>query len=309
MKKLIMTYSLTSSFLECEQRWAYAYIKGLEKRQWKEYYLVGTIFQYGIYLLMRKKDLIYAQKEMEIYLTKYIKDLRKKFTISTDDEKTFVELKAILKGMLHGYFKRYERDLEVEKHIANEQEDVYKINDNQFRIKMDNIVSFKNNWYLHEGKAWGYLSNEKVNNAVKSLQVATYFYLHNDNIDKTGYKKFKGIIFDAVQKPTIKQKIGESYRGYLLRLESYYTNQDSGKKFYKEVFDKPAISYDDWRHTIASAGIRMLKIIKEKKAPIKTFVGCNMCDFNELCYEGETRNNLALYKQNEYMINLRKEKK
>jgi len=305
---LIMTYSLVSSFLECEKKWSYAYVMGLEKRQWKEPFLMGTVFQYGIFLLMKKNDLKYAQKEMEVFLIRYVKDLRKNFTISTDDEKSFIEMKAALKGMLYGYFKRHGRDLTVEKHIANEQEDTYTINGAQFRIKMDNIVSYKNNWYLHEGKAWRYLSSDRVNNAVKSLQIATYFYLHNDNVDKTKYKKFKGIIFDAVQKPSIKQKIGESYRGYLARLEDYYTNDTSGSKFYKEVFDKPAIKYDDWYGTINQAGLRMYKIDEKKQSPIKTYVNCDMCDYNILCYDGETKNNLVLYKKNDYIRKLRGDK-
>ena len=37
---------------------------------------------------------------MEKFLFEYIKNLRRKFTISTDDEKDFVEMRAALKGML-----------------------------------------------------------------------------------------------------------------------------------------------------------------------------------------------------------------
>lgn len=306
MGELITTYSLISSFLKCEQKWYYAYVRGLELRQWKEPYIMGNMFQYGIYLLMKKKDSAYAQKKMEKHLRKHLVELRNKFTISTDDEKKFVEMGVMLKGMLAGYSKRYARDLEVEKHIANEQEDVYKINDVEFRVKMDNIVSFKGNWYLHEGKAWGYLSSDKVNNAIKSLQIATYFYLHNNNVDKTGYKKFKGIIFDAVQKPSIKTKIGETYRGYLKRLEGYYTGVGSEKKFYKEVFDAPKISYEDWRHSVSKATRRMLTIINKKHVPLKTYADCDWCDYNVLCYDGETKNNLVMYKKNDYIQDLRK---
>lgn len=303
-----MTYSLTSSFLKCEQQWAYAYVNGLELKQWKEPYIMGNMFQYGIYLLMAKKDLSYAQKMMEKHFDTHIKELRKKFTISTNDEKDFVEMRVMLRGMLAGYFKRYGRDLEVEKHIANEQEDVYEINGVQFRIKMDNIISFKGNWYLHEGKAWRYLSNERVNNAIKSLQLATYFYLHNDNVKETEYKKFSGIVFDAVQKPSIKKTLGETYRGYLKRLEGYYTGDSSGNKFYKEVFDAPKISYDDWHRSITKASKRMLAIITKNLIPLKTYADCDWCDFATLCYDGETRNNLVMYRKNEYIENLRKGK-
>ena len=308
--KLIMTYSLTSAFLECEQRWYYMYVMGLEKRQWKEPFLMGTVFQYGIFLLMKHKDLKYAQDKMDKFLHEYVKNLRKKFSISTDDERSFVEMKAALKGMLKGYYEHHGRDLEVEKHISNEQEDIYKIPGAQFRIKMDNIVQYKNNWYLHEGKAWNYLNSERVNNAIRSFQTATYFYFHNDNIKDTGYKQFKGIIFDAVQKPSIKQKIGETYRGYLKRPEKYYSDSDSHKKFYKEVFDKPAIVYDDWYHTIITVSDRMRHIINDDyyNRPVKTFVNCSQCDFNEPCYNGNTKRSLLMFKENEYIKELRKGK-
>jgi len=307
MKKLFTTYSLLAAFLECEHKWFYSYMCGLEKKQWKEPFLMGTVFQYGIFQLMKTKDAKLAQIKMEKFLVKYIEDLRNKFVITTDDEKHFVEMKAALKGMLYGYYVHYKRDLEVEKHIANEQEDVYKIADVLFRIKMDNVVMYKNNWYLHEGKTWRYLSNERVNNAIKSLQIATYFYLHNDNIGDTGYKQFKGIIFDAVQKPSIKQRIGESYRGYLSRLEDYYSNADSNSKFYKEVFIKPAIAYDDWLNTITVTSTRMQNMLYEKSKPTKTYVNCDMCDYNTLCYEGNTKQNLLMYQKNKYILELRKE--
>ena len=158
-----------------------------------------------------------------------------------------------------------------------------------------------------KGKAWRYLSNDLVNNSIRSFQIATYFYFHNDNVDETGYKKFKGIIFDAVQKPSIKQKIGETYRGYLNRLEEYYTGSESHKKFYKEVFDKPAISHDDWKNTIQSACLRMLDI-DIGEVPIKTFVNCSQCDFNEPCYNGNTKRSLLMFKENEYIKELRKGK-
>jgi len=86
---------------------------------------MGTVFQYGIFLLMKHKDLKYAQDKMDKFLHEYVKNLRKKFSISTDDERSFVEMKAALKGMLKGYYEHHGRDLEVEKHISNEQEDIY----------------------------------------------------------------------------------------------------------------------------------------------------------------------------------------
>lgn len=302
--KLIMTYSLTSSFLQCEQKWWYMYVKSIEPRLWKEPYVMGNMFQYGIFLLMKTKKLSVAQAEMEIYLRKYLNDLRKEFRVSADDEKKFVEMRMMLKGMLYGYYRKHSRDIEVEKYIANEKEEVYGFGDAEFRIKMDNILKYAGQLYLHEGKAWNYLHSDRVNNAIRSLQVATYFYFHNEF---GSGKKFAGIVFDAVQKPSIKKRGGESYKGYLNRLEQYYSGADSHSKFYKEVFDKPAIDFEQWLHSMKKARNRMLKIVGGVK-PVRTFVDCSLCDYQTLCYDGETRENLAYYRPNKYIADLRKGK-
>jgi hypothetical protein len=268
------------------------------KKQWKQEFIIGNMHQYGIYRLMQGASVQQAEKDMLKMLDDHIKSLRKSFNISSKDEQKFVEIKSTLRGMIRGYAEHYKRDLKVEKHVGNEVDNTYDLCPTaQIRIKLDNILKIKNKLYLHEGKAYKYINDDMVQNIKSNLQTATYFHVHNANARST--EKFSGIIFDVIQKPSIKKKLTESYRGYLRRLEDYYKGADSVNKFFKEVFREPSISYDKWEHNIIGWVGRMRELIKGRD-PILSFNECHWCDFREICYEGETKRNMVMYKKKGY---------
>lgn len=286
------------SLMSCEQEYYYKFIRNLEKKQFVKYFIEGNMFQYGIYKLMIGKSIKEAESLMLKKLQDHLKTLRKELSISTQDEQMFVEMKIVLTGMLRAYAIRYKKDLKIEKHIANESMEIISINnDVSLGIQMDNILEVKKKWYLHEGKAWKYLNNSVVENVKNSFQIATYFYAHN-NSPKVK-KPFSGIIFDAVQKPSIRKGKNEQYKNYLKRLEAYYTGPDSNNKFLKELIDKPEIKYEDWLRTISRVATRAIALAKGK-VPLKTFANCSWCDYYPLCFEGEIKRNLIMYKTSEY---------
>jgi hypothetical protein len=303
--KPVLSYSLIKKLLLCEMQAYFAHIKGLEKKQWKRYWLEGSIFQYGIYRLMVTKRIKVAEREMLEFMKKYLVNMRKGLQISSNDEREFIEVQSSMVGMLRGYAEKYERDLPIEKHIANEASIIYQYNnDFSFGVQLDNIIEVKKKWYLHEGKAWGTINSNTVENVKNNLQIATYFHIHNNFYKKAKFniplKPFSGIIFDAVQKPKIRQKAGESYRGFLKRLEAHYTGMESGNKFFKEVIDEPGISYEHLKDTIDSCAIRYGELLSGRK-PLRTFADCSWCDFQRLCFDGETKKNLVFYRPSEYL--------
>jgi len=312
-----MSYSSMRKLLKCENAWAYEYLRNLRKIQWKEEFEVGDAFQLGIYRLMGGHPLNEVLTMVRKFVDKRMKQLRAEFSMSTKDEQIFVEMKTILEGMLTGYAKRYQRDLGVERHIANEFESIIKISKGvRVLIKLDNIIAISDKWYVHEGKAWRSLSDQKVEDTKSSFQTATYFHAHNIQMEreedkeiivgkdrmgnpiKVKGKPFSGIIFDVVVKPSIRLKIGESYRGYLVRLQNYYQGPDASSKFFKEVTKEPMIDRKSWINTVNECASRMSEM-REGRRPLKTYNDCGWCDFYEPCYHGEKKSIMAMFKQKE----------
>lgn len=305
MKKasVIISYSGITSLMSCEQKYCFQFMRFLEKKQFVKYFAEGNAFQYGVFQLMVGVQVDKVVKLVSKFLDKYLDSLRDDIAVSSADEQQFIEIKASMDGMIRAYASMYEKDLRVEKHIANEVNCIYPLTKHvDIGAQFDNIIEVKGKWYLHEGKAWKSLSDNSINNIKNSFQIATYYYAHNTTPKKLKIKNiqskpFSGIIFDAVQKPSIRKKKGEQYKAFLKRLESYYTSSEG--KFYKEVIF-PKISYKNWHHTITSLADRVCELHDGRK-PIKMLdSNCGWCDFYELCYTGETKKTLALFKQSDY---------
>lgn len=314
-KELILSYSKIDSLLDCEGIFYWKYLRELERIQWKMEYLLGNARQESVYLLMSKDE--DAEEKVLKFFDKEVHKLRKDFSISTRDEQGLVESRIVLKAMHKAYAKQYAKDLKIEKHVANESDSTYEVpglRNVLIRIKLDNIIDINSKWYLHEGKAWKYLNPEVVNNVRNNFQIALYFYIHNLQFKfgkiprlKIGKKEikskpFSGIIFDAIMKPSIRKKQGETYRGYLKRLERYYESVDSGNKFYKEVFDEPGLRQKDIIYTIEQSSKRMQKI-QEGRLPMLSYKKCSWCDYKEICLGGEIPQNLAFYKRRKNVTN------
>ena len=232
--KLVISFSQISTIARCEGQYWYSYVRRLMKKQWKQEYVIGDMHQFGIYKLMQGFEVDYAEKRMLKLLDERVKYLRKSFMISSQDEQKFVEIRSTLKGMIRGYAEHYRRDLKIEKHVGNEVDNIYDLCPNvKIRIKMDNIYKVKGKLYLHEGKAYKYINEDMVQNIRSNLQTATYFHVHNANARSS--ERFAGITFDIIQKPSLRKKMGESYRGFLKRLENHYTSSKSTNMFFKET--------------------------------------------------------------------------
>lgn len=311
-----MSYSSMKKLLKCEYAWWFGYIRKLVKRQWKIEFEVGDAFQLGVYHLMDKMPLEEVLVIVNKFIDKRLKLLRGDFSMSTKDEQTFIEMKIIIEGMLAGYAKRYHRDFGVERHVGNEVESLVRVSkESKILIKLDNILEVNKKWYIHEGKAWRSLNEYVVENTKNSFQTATYFHGHNMNMEngideivvgndrkgnpiKIKPKLFSGIIFDVVMKPSIRIKKGETYRGYLGRLKTYYQGSDASTKFFKEMKKEPMIDRKSWIQTVNECSFRMGEI-RDGRDPVKSYQDCNWCDFYEPCYHGEKREIMGMYKEKE----------
>lgn len=297
---LTLSYSRMKSMLECEGIYYWKYVRELEKIQWKTEFLMGDMHHLAVYRMM-VKDKNYEKTVLKAFDDR-VKDLRKTFSISIEDEQGLIQNRHELIGMMRGYASKYEKDLKIEKHIMNESDNVYlipKFSGGKIRIKIDNIVEVNKKWYLHEMKAWKSLKPDIINNTKNNFQTAVYFWIHNYQYKlnkKHPGKPFSGIIFDALQKPSIRKTKGENYKQYLKRLEEYYDGPESKNKFYKEIFDEPGIPEEKVVNTIIGCHNRMDELHKGRD-PLLSFNKCAWCDFLGPCIEGEKKHIMVNYRR------------
>lgn len=309
-RKIVLSQSSIKTLFDCEKAYYFAHVRNLEKKKFVDYFLEGEIFQFGIFRLMAKDPLKKATSGMLKLLASRVQELRKEGLIDSRAEQRVVEIKVILTGMLQAYAARYEKDLKIERHVGNEISCIYPLTDEvDLGIQMDNIVEAKGKWYLHEGKAWKTLNENVVQNLEKSFQIATYFHSHNNYRKaemevvqgkkkiKIKTKDFSGVLFDAVMKPSIRQKDGETYKEFLNRLSKYYSGPEANNKFFKDVI-QTSIPFEKWENTVIEAAERAVRI--HKGNAVETFSNCAWCDFYDLCFNGETKANLSMYRISDY---------
>jgi hypothetical protein len=302
MKPLVLSYSQINTFSKCEMMGYWTYVKEYEKLSLNHNFIIGTEYHYGLGLIYEKKPIDIVLSKVKKHYDANVQEQRKAGVVSSNDEQDLIENKIIVLGMLKGYSEYNKKDIAKMKLIANESDASYLIpkTDAKIRIKLDNILAYKKDWFGHEIKTSKTVNAKYVENSQYSFQVAIYFHVYNAQFDLPRSKRPEGqklsaLLYDAVQKPGIRKKKGESERQFLTRLSQYYTASDASTKFYKDTFE-PKISAEHVYDTLGKA-VRKITRIFEGKEPMMEYSDCAWCDFKSLCHEGgETKQNLVQFK-------------
>jgi hypothetical protein len=303
---ITLSYSMMSTFLKCEQMGYWRYVKEYEKKQLVVPFIVGDIYHQAISMLYAKEKVDSVIKKADKLYKDRVQQEREDGNVSSDNEQNLVENKVVVLGMIRGYAEHNKKDIVAMKQVANEHDKIYSIPkfDAQIRVKQDNIIEYKKNWFGHEMKTSKTVNANYVENSQYSFQTALYFHVHNTQYDlpkskRPVGKKLSAILYDAIQKPSIRRKNGEDEKQFLNRLGKYYTASDASKYFYKETF-VPKISAEHVYDTIHGCISKIEMIMKGGSyyKPIKSYSDCAWCDFLSLCHNGgETKQNMVQYKK------------
>ncbi len=164
-------------------------------------------------------------------------------------------------------------------------------------------------YYVHEIKTTSFLTNDYVNRIQSSLQIHMYFYFYNLLYSD---KPMKGIIYDILRKPLIRQKQKETRDEYLERLYLYYDNpQKQAESFYMETINKPLLSKDRIinmiNHVIKQ--IENIKIIDDfYPNDTACWVGNYRCEYFDICHVGENKLSLFNFRENRLKDKIKKAK-
>ena len=286
-----ISYSSIRAFLTCKRKYFWYYVKGLELKFTNVNFVFGNVMHFGLHQIYSKNS------KYIIDTIKFLNEEKDKIKfINPKDEEKLNKFEYQTRGMLFAYNEYYSSFIKKVIHIKNEFSIEHVIDDYLFKGRIDNILKYKGQLYIHEIKSVKTLSEDYINNIKNDLQ--THIYFHVNNLANKKFK-IKGILFDAIQKPGIRQKEKEETNEYLQRLKEYYLQNK--EFFYMDKIEKPLLSKN-----------RIINLIKAVIADMKTCVkeddyypnetACYQyfrCEFFDLCHIGENKETLFNFKRRE----------
>jgi CRISPR/Cas system-associated exonuclease Cas4 (RecB family) len=271
-----LSYSQVDTFNSCpKQHW---YARRYKSRQFNINFLIGNIIHEGLHLTYTKTEDLFVLLAKKF--DEYIEKERETQIITEESEKKLEEWKVIILGMIYAYNLKYAHFMEDHEHVANEQEYTLDLgNDITFLIKIDNVLrNIKTGeLWVHEIKTTRELNENYIFGIQRSVQAACYYHLGQMVPDF----RPKGIIYDVLQKPSIRVKKNEDYQDYLNRLQDYY-EADPHAHLHMEMISAPAIKSEELLAMITDVGKRI-----DIGTSYKTWKDCGMCDFRKLCFNDD----------------------
>lgn len=284
-----LSYSAMKAYLECPKK--YEYSRRLTKDMFNFNFFVGNCIHEGMRMTYTgQKDIFNVFGK---HVDDYIELQRKAHFFSPEGEQKLEEWRVIMLGMVFAYNNKYMEHIDNMSHIRNEAEYLVDItNDIKFLIKIDNILADKKTGrkFIHEIKTSRELTDNYVYKIQMDLQTSIYYHLGRMVPDFMP----DGVIYDVLQKPSIKVKTTEEYKDYLHRLQAYY-EVDPNAHLHMEFIDKPLINKGDLIANITDTGYRIQRSVYTGYFN-KNQINCEFCDFKKLCLDGDQPEDLMSFK-------------
>lgn len=292
-----VSFSSIANYMDCRRKFWFSNIKGYELIAFKPYNVTGNCVHYGLHQLYSKNK--NAVKDAMAMFNNEIKKLRKdNLSLSEKDENEIIYQKLAINGMLEAYKNKYSNHIKKTKHISNELKLELNLDKRTVLvIKMDNIVDIeKRGKHVHEIKTVKTLTPDYVRNIKNDLQTGIYFHGHNRTVSKKD--RLKGIMYDVIRKPSIRQTKKETASMFLDRVAEYYTSPNESELFYMDFIEYPLLTEDRVFNTVESVVDDMRRCLVEddfypndRHCYVKS-----RCQFYDICHTGENKLTLANYK-------------
>jgi hypothetical protein len=306
------SHTSLSTFINCERLYLFQYVRNLEKIKLTRSdleRLVGEIVHQGIFRIYeKKKTMPEILAEVKGMFEKKLKEYKESLLLDTFLEEYFYEREIISLAMIQAYAIHYKKFIDKAKHIKNEfpfKVKTTEMNGEPIYIKgkIDNILEINGLYFIHEVKTTKYINKNYVDNIRLQRQPAIYHHYFNKKYTING-KKITGVIYDIVQKPSIKQKnkSGETKEEYQRRLALYYSSGKQDALFYQEVMEHPDYTSEKIFKDVNKT-IKLIYDCKTEDDFTRTTEACcrysedSYCSFLDICMRGNpTDQNLRMYR-------------
>jgi len=292
--KIYLSYSGMSCFMDCKRMYYWRYIQQLELIQFSPHFIIGNAIDFGISLLYEKDANTIKKTLMEF--SKLRKKLRGEISLNIQQEQELNDQEVIIVGMLEAYKDIHKKHIKELRHQHTQLKANVDFNGITVGIKIDNIIGKKKKLYLHELKTTKQLTPDYVKNIKNDLQTAIYFHIYN--LKKLG-PTLDGIIYDVIQKPSIRLKKKETKQEFVGRLKEYYKGPDGNTRYYMEIIDQPLLHKDRILNTITGIAddLKNRKTMEDFYPNDRFCYVYKRCEYYTICHEGATKSILANYKK------------
>lgn len=296
-REIWLSHSGLETYQKCPRYYYWKYIRKLEKIQLNIPYLIGNVWNEALRLLFRKEKGILGRVKK-----RYLEEKKKlmKLPLSMDDLRKLGEGVYVIQGMTSAYYEKYQTMLKQFKHMHHEKPFHYRGFDNAvIPGQMDNVLLEvkENDQYIHEAKSTKGLTPDYVRSIKTKIQTPMYFHCWNDMYPKKE-DQFHGILYDVIEKPSIRQKKDEGYTTYLHRLADWYKDKsDAENKFHMERIFTPFLKKEPVMNTIRQILIN-IRERREKEDFEQNFERCldgYECEMFGLCHQGEGKEVMIQY--------------
>lgn len=287
-----VSHSSIKEFQSCRRRFWFRYIRGYTYKFMQIKFVVGNFYHTGLMHLYKK-----TKNPIDITIKEYtaaLKTWRKKSLIMQNQEQEFIRQEAIIHGMLKAYAEKYRVHIKKSKHKGNEVK-LELITKAGYKIVayVDNILKIEGKQYIHEIKSSKYLNEDYINAIKNDFQSSLYKYMYNQTHPKTD--QIEGVLYDVIQKPSIRLKQKETEAQFLERLFEYYICRSNDELFYMEKIKRPLIKNKNILNVINQT-TKDIVSCKQEDDYYPNYSYCNIwgkCEYYYMCFNGENQSTLA----------------
>lgn len=290
-----LTNSARSTFLNCRQKFEWAYLRRLSPRKPSIPFLVGGLVHNGLERFY-KSGVVNLKKERDI--AEAACDAAAMNALDAKGSDEIMQQLAMVMGILSGYAKLYiKNDLAKWKVLEAEASFVYDLpNGWKKRGKRDMMIQRKSDGKigLVEHKTAGRVDAKYVTKLPLDNQIIGY---------ANAIKKEKGklpdfVVYNIMKKTQLRKSQKETFDQYAKRIEADYVLNPSGY-FYRETLVITATSARRFEE-------ELIRFVEEMEAAIKKgyfykntgqCTAMGVCEFMPLCIEGPNRANLSRFRE------------
>jgi len=293
--------SSIGTFLDCRRLCWYTRIRQLVQKMQPEYYYIGRVWHSVLETLYNWKDFDAARRQIA---RAFKLESNSPWFTAAQNESMLTD-KAKITGMLKGYEKQYgEEDFKLWKVVRSEI--TFKLPDFlnsgfDFTGRMDGAIQIdtgrhKGLWCL-ENKSASSIEPYQYDRAKIDTQLLGYICAATHILGQ----KPRGVIWNVVRKPSIRQKQHQTIEDYRRELIADYQDRP-GFYFYRDFLPVSVTAMQQWEAEISNILLDFelaCENLEDKSFWYKNPNQCTRfgrCPYLSLCTRGETRKTLMYFR-------------
>lgn len=205
-------------FTACRRKYFWQYVRKYSPLTTPTPFIVGSALHEGLRRFYKEKAAPDIDEVLDVHFKPALSGKDAAF-LSPEQLEDLEKQRAMTAGMLMAYFKVYADDLKQWKILRVEEKASWPINSRyEMYFTLDLLVEWKNKPWIVEHKSTASIDHGYVSRLSLDDQVSTYLV----GCLKAWGVKPEGVIYNAVMKPRIRQKQGETLEQYLRRVVALY---------------------------------------------------------------------------------------